>query len=239
MVQNKTPQQRRIKVWDAPIRLFHWALVILVTFNFIAIKLGGPAKVLQKLGYKGFITDTDLHMLSGQTLLTLMVFRFGYGLIGSTTARFSNFLTSPLKVWMYLRSGGLGRWAGHNPAGGWMAALMLVVLGAMAGLGLFANDDIMADGPLMHLVGKTTSDSLTWYHRLLSRVLLGLVVLHVAAIIYYRRVKKDNLIPPMLHGYKDWPENEPVPSISFTHPLLALGLLGASAALVIGVVRTF
>src|SRR5688572_17441198 len=111
--EKRTP---RVRVWDAPIRIFHWAIVCLV-------------------GTSWYTADNNLikvHLWSGATLLTLLIFRIGWGIVGSTTARFSNFITRPRDVFDYLRELGSNAekplHAGHNPAGGWMVVVFLSVL---------------------------------------------------------------------------------------------------------------
>src|SRR5512142_588319 len=138
-----------IKIWDLPTRLFHWSLLALI------------AACWWTSGEDG---DIDWHMLCGYAVLALLLFRLVWGVLGSTTARFASFIASPRKVLGYFadaRANTLPPHLGHNPAGGWMVVLMLVLLLGIAGSGLFANDDIMSEGLLAHHVSERLSDMAT------------------------------------------------------------------------------
>jgi len=186
---------RRVLVWDLPTRTFHWLLVLLVVVSFVTGKLGGM--VMQ------------YHEWSGVAILGLILFRVLWGFWGGNSSRFATFVRGPRNVFDYARSL-LGKehepYLGHNPMGAWSILAMLTVLLIQAGTGLFANDDIFTEGPLFHLVGKTTSDWLTRIHRINQNILVALIVLHLAAILFYWVVKRENLIAPMITGRKPWHE---------------------------------
>src|SRR5581483_1067820 len=178
-------------VWDLPVRLFHWILVLLIATSWISAQVGGNAM--------------KLHEWSGIAILTMLLFRVLWGFVGSTHARFSSFLRSPRAAYRYARSLVRGEEAffpGHNPLGAWMVVALLVSLFVQAGTGLFANDDIMIEGPLALLVSKDTSDLLTKVHHINFSVLLALVSIHVVAVVLYLWIKRENLIRPMLSGRK-------------------------------------
>ncbi|RJQ86869.1 MAG: cytochrome B [Desulfobacteraceae bacterium] len=184
---------RMIMIWDRPTRLFHWALVLLVTTSFVTAKIGGNAM--------------RYHMWSGFSILALLIFRLVWGIIGSRYARFSSFVRGPTAVWRYTRSlmrpdhpGHLG----HNPLGGWSIIAMLLALLLQAVTGLFANDEIFTQGPLYPWVSNPTSRLLTHIHHLNQWVILTLIGLHVLAVFFYLLVKRDNLITPMITGAKPW-----------------------------------
>ena len=179
----------RIRVWDLPTRIFHWALVACVIAAFVTAKVGGPVMVW--------------HGRIGLTILGLLVFRIVWGFVGSTYARFGTFIRGPAAVLATLKNGWDG--AGHNPLGALSVLAMLGVLCLMVGVGLFSNDDIAFEGPLYSLVGKGASDRLTRFHHLGEKLIMVLVVLHVAAIAFYARVKRRNLVKPMLTGTDDLP----------------------------------
>jgi cytochrome b len=179
----------KILVWDLPLRLFHWLLVLLVVVSFVSAKIGGNAM--------------QLHMLSGYTVLTLLLFRILWGFLGSTHARFASFVRGPVKVISYLRGHDAGRHPGHNPAGAWSVIFMLLALLLQAATGLFANDDIATEGPLAKLVSKALSDRITGVHHLNVKLLLVLIGLHLSAIVFYLFHKRENLVKPMLTGFKD------------------------------------
>ena len=188
----------KVRVWDLPTRLFHWLLVILVIISFVTVKIGGNAM--------------QYHEWSGFTILTLLVFRLVWGFVGSRQSRFVTFVHGPAKVFRYavkvLRPDSR-LYLGHNPLGGWSIIAMLSSLVVQTGTGLFANDDIVTEGPLYRWVSKATSDWLTRVHKLNKEVLIGLVAIHILAVLFYLFYKRENLVTPMITGYKQW--NDPVP----------------------------
>ena len=178
----------RIRIWDLPTRLFHWLLALCV------IGLVASAK----LGYM------DWHFRLGYAVLTLLLFRGIWGLLGGHWSRFSSFLYSPASLWRYLRGRGEPAHAvGHSPTGALSVLALLGFLLAQVASGLISDDEIASAGPLTHLVSGTWVSLATWYHRAVGQwVLIGLVVLHIAAILYYLWGKRQNLIRPMLSGDK-------------------------------------
>lgn len=178
-----------LPVWDLPHRLFHWLLVISVTAAYITAKIGGAL--------------IDWHGRIGIFILGLLVFRIIWGFIGSTHSRFVTFFPTFSRLAAYLK----GRWQGigHNPLGALSVIALLTVLAVQVGTGLFANDDIAFEGPLFNLVDKSFSDKLTGWHNTAFNFLLALIVLHLAALVFYRWVKKTNLVGPMLTGKKKIP----------------------------------
>ncbi|MBL8376102.1 cytochrome b/b6 domain-containing protein [Accumulibacter sp.] len=178
---------QRIRLWDLPTRIFHWSLAILVLAAFVSGKIGGNAM--------------DWHGKFGLTILGLLTFRLVWGIVGSTYARFASFFPTPASVLAYLR--GQWRGVGHNPLGALSVFGLLGLLAFQVASGLFSNDDIAFRGPLYDLIGKALSDRLTGLHKLSVNALIALVVLHLAAILYYTRVRKDNLLKPMLTGWRE------------------------------------
>ena len=176
-----------VPVWDLPTRLFHWAIVLLV-----------PA-----LWWTQKIERLDLHILLGETMMGLILFRLIWGVIGSSTARFAGFVRGPGAVLNYLR-GRAGAVFGHNPVGGWSVMLMLLLLAVQVGLGLFVSDeDGLNSGPLSHLISYESARILAHRHETLFYVLLVIIALHVAAILYYLLVRRDDLVTPMVTGRRD------------------------------------
>lgn len=210
---------RGTKVWDLPVRLTHWALVILVLLSFGTAELGW--------------LDMQWHFYSGYGILVLVLFRVLWGFFGSKHARFSSFLRGPHALIAYLR-GQLPRSVGHNPVGGWSAIFLLAVLLLQAGTGLFNNDDIEWFGPLAE---KVSGDWVEWcsdVHESAGKVLLALIGLHVLAVLGYLLFKRDDLISPMFSGYRrdlDAPDGESRPW------WLALALLAVSAAALWSLIR--
>jgi len=212
-----------VRVWDLPVRLFHWSLVLLVAFQFYSGNVGGNVM--------------RWHMISGYTILALVIFRVGWGIAGSTTARFSHFFAGPRAALTFARrlwSHTPESFAGHNPVGGWMVLALLALLAVQAGSGLFANDDISTEGPLAVLVSKATSDGMTAIHHVTQKLLLALIALHVLAVLYHWRVLKQNLIRAMFTGVKRLPAElaQEMSAVRFASSWRALGLLVAAAVLV-------
>lgn len=178
-----------IDVWDLPIRVFHWALVALLAAAVISGKIGGDAM--------------EIHLKTGYGIVVLVAFRLLWGFVGSPHARFVNFVRGIPSVFTYCRQllrGESPIYCGHNPLGGWMVIALLTILAVQTGTGLFANDDIMTEGPLVNLVGKDMSDYLTAIHKLDFKVLAVLAGVHMLAIAYYQAVKRINLVRPMITG---------------------------------------
>lgn len=180
------PATIRVKVWDLPVRIFHWSLLAAVTTAIVTGKLGGE--------WMG------LHGKAGLAIVGLVAFRVVWGLVGSGTARFSQFVPTPSQILSYLK--GQWRGIGHNPLGALSVLALLAVLGIQAGTGLFSNDDIAFAGPLASQVVEELSRKLTRWHHQLANVLFILLGLHVVAIAYYTKIKKDKLVGPMVTGWK-------------------------------------
>lgn len=185
----------RVKVWDLPVRLFHWVLVLAVAFSWWSGEQGGTA-----LKY---------HFWSGYCVMGLVLFRVAWGVVGSETARFARFVQGPRAVLAglrELRERGPATTLGHNAPGGWMIVLLLGALGLQVTTGLFANDDLFNEGPLYPLVARATSNLLTGWHHANFSLLLGLSAVHVLAIVHHRLFKRENLVTPMLTGWRVLPE---------------------------------
>ena len=184
------PQQ----VWDWPIRVFHWLLVLAVLTLFVTGKIGG--------------NWLEWHRRAGFLVMGLVLFRVVWGFTGGYYARYANFVRGPKAVMEFIR-GKTVRPAGHNPLGALSVLAMLSVIAFQVGTGMFANDDVMLEGPYAAMVGKEMSDWLTKLHKINSYVILCLVGLHISAIAYYYFRKKENLVLPMVTGGKVLPEDVP------------------------------
>ena len=183
-----------VKVWDLPVRLFHWILFLLLVFQLVSGKIGGS---LMKW-----------HVYSGYGVLVLIVFRIFWGFAGSTHARFASFLKGPaagLRFASRLLSRRAVPQVGYNPLGGWMVVALLISLALQAASGLFANDSFETAGPLAALVSLEASDRLSLFHRWNFKVLLGLAGVHIAASLYHWLAMKDDLIVAMFTGVKRVP----------------------------------
>jgi cytochrome b len=178
-----------VAVWDLPTRLFHWALVLLIAAAW----------------WTAEEEMHEWHERTGLAVLGLIVFRLVWGVIGSSTARFSSFVMGPRGIVGYLR-GRTANVLGHNPLGALSVLALLAVVSVQVGLGLFASDeDGLLSGPLSHWISDDAAEEVTDLHADLFDWLLILIGVHVAAILFYLAVKRDNLIAPMLHGRRNAP----------------------------------
>jgi cytochrome b len=178
--------RRSIALWDLPLRLVHWSLVVLLASLWWTWRAG----------------RIELHEQLGYLTLGVLLFRVYWGLFGSATARFSQFVKGPRVIAAYLR-GGVPPQAGHNPLGAVSVLLLFGLMIAEVGLGLFAQDiDGIEAGPLARFVSYDAANAARDWHALLFNVILGVVALHVLAILFYLIVKRDNLVSPMLSGRK-------------------------------------
>jgi cytochrome b len=205
-----------MRVWDLPTRLFHWILVVLIGFSWLSESLDWMR----------------LHVISGMTIFSLLLFRLIWGLIGSDSARFSHFLKSPMAALhnlAQLRQREPDTETGHNAAGGWMVLGMLVLLAIQVGTGLCSNDDVLTEGPLARLVGKETSDWMGHIHSLNFTLIQIVVGLHVLAIITYRVLKGHNLLTPMITGKKRLPGATPAPRMMHAGVALVAWLIAVGA----------
>ena len=178
-------------VWDLPLRLAHWGLALAVAGSFVTDWIGPAA--------------FDVHVVCGSVALVLVLFRFAWGFVGPAHARFADFVRGPRAVFASLpalRRAAYRRLAGHTPLGGWMALALLALIATQAGLGLFANDEIAHVGPLYGYVDGHLSNRLSAWHGRIANVILASVALHVGAALYYRVALGDDLVGPMIGGYK-------------------------------------
>jgi cytochrome b len=212
----------KIRVWDLPVRVFHWTLAVLVVISVVSAQIGGNAMVW--------------HFRCGYAVLTLILFRLTWGIAGTRYARFSSFLYRPSEIVGYVRGHG-NHAPGHNPLGGLSVVALLAVFLMQASLGLFSNDDIANDGPLVRLVSKELSDRITWFHTEVNiYAVYALVALHVAAIAWYRVRRKQDLVTPMITGDAPAADDAPAGNDSWMTRGLALALLLACAAVVYAIV---
>lgn len=213
----------RVRVWDLPTRLFHWVLVVCVVGSVVSAKVGGNAMAW--------------HFRFGFVVFTLLLFRIVWGLLGGRWSRFASFLYAPRTLWRYLH--GRSRAdehhdVGHSPLGALSVFALLALLSAQVGSGLFADDEISNTGPLIKFVSGATSSLLTSWHKTWGqRLILGLVALHVAAIVMYRVRQGRDLVRPMIVGDKVLAPDVPASADSWRTRVLA-AVLAALCALGVG-----
>ena len=187
-----TSPVKRIRLWDLPTRIFHWSLVLLVAIAVVSGETGGE--------WMG------VHAKAGIAIIGLITFRLIWGVTGSTYARFAHFTPAPSELLAYFK----GEWkgVGHNPLGALSVFALLALLAAQSSTGLFSNDDIDFTGPLFNLVDQGLSNKITGFHQILAKALFVLLAVHIVAIIFYTLVKKDNLVKPMITGWKEVKEGK-------------------------------
>lgn len=209
----------KVRVWDLPTRLFHWALVVCVIGQAITGTIGGNAMLW--------------HFRLGYTVLTLLLFRIIWGLVGGRWSRFRTFIYTPQSVINYLKGQGKPEHSvGHSPIGAGSVFAMLGFLLMQAGSGLLSDDEIAFAGPLTRFVSNATVSLSTSYHKNIGKwVLLTLVLLHLLAIIFYLR-RKNKLVGAMLHGDKELVIAAPPSRDDTVSRVAALLILAACAAVV-------
>ena len=182
----------RVRIWDLPTRVFHWTSALCVLGLAVTGTVGGSAMVF--------------HFRFGYALLTLLLFRMVWGLIGGHWSRFRSFVFGPRAVFAYLRGHAPeSHSVGHSPLGALSVWAMLAFLILQVATGLISDDEISTAGPLTHLVSHAAVSLGSQYHTQLGKwILLALVLLHVAAIIYHAR-RRQGLLAAMLHGDKQLP----------------------------------
>ena len=217
-MQNTDPPSpwRRVKIWDLPTRLFHWSLVLLVFASWLTNRLN----------------LMDLHFLSGYTVMGLLIFRLIWGVLGSETARFRDFLKSPRDAIGHLRHLFVrepDQEIGHNAAGGWMVLGLLSLLVVQVGTGLCSNDDILVEGPLAKYVGKDMSDRIGTIHAVNFKLIELAVLAHICAVLAYAVFKGQNLVGPMITGTKRLPVSARPPNMA--SPMLAAVAIASAVVL--------
>ena len=187
-------------IWDLPVRLIHWLLVILIAWSWYAVEIND---------------DLETHMLLGYCILTLLVFRIVWGFIGTRYARFGSFIFPPGEILASLKKlfkRQYGNYPGHNPLGGLSVIILLFLLALQATTGLFSNDEEYYFGPLSDNVSPHTASILTGIHHVNFNILLGFIILHIVSVLFYLVYKRENLVRPMITGRKPDPLNsfEPI-----------------------------
>ena len=212
-----------VRVWDPATRLFHWALVCAVGVALYTAEFGD-------------YDSMDLHALAGFSVLTLVLFRLVWGIIGSRRSRFGDFVRGPKVVIDYVRhtlSGDAAAPVGHNPLGGWSVVALLGALLLQAMTGLFSRDDILFAGPLASRVSDAVSATVTEVHETIGTLVMILIAVHLAAIVAYY-VKGENLLWPMIVGRKLRADGRgDFPFVSPVRAIVAFALTAAFVAYVV------
>lgn len=204
---------RTIPVWDLPTRIFHWCLPVAAVALFVS----------------AYTFEMEMHALLGEAVLALVLFRLAWGLVGSETARFRNFVVGPRRIAEYL-AGGEPQSLGHNPVGALMVLALLGALLALAVSGLFADDGIFYSGPLADRIPNALAVRVGELHAAGAYALAGLAGLHVLATLWHLICRRKNLIAPMLSGRMPVAKDTRPPV--FASLPLACGILMAAIAAV-------
>jgi len=181
----------KVRVWDLPTRFFHWSLLVCVVALVTSAQFGGEAMVW--------------HFRFGYAVLSLLLFRLIWGVVGGRWSRFASFLYSPAAILRYIKGHGQSKPSiGHNPLGAVSVFALMGFLLLQVGSGLISDDEIAATGPLSKFVSNATVNLATFYHKDIGKlILIGLVVLHICAILFYLLKKGENLVRPMIRGDKE------------------------------------
>ncbi|WP_296990093.1 cytochrome b/b6 domain-containing protein [Thalassospira sp. UBA1131] len=219
--------EKKVKLWDFPVRLFHWALVVAIVTAW----------------WTNRQVMIDIHAIAGYSVLALVIFRIIWGFVGSSNARFADFLTGPRHVIGYLGKLPKGStseltYTGHNPAGGWMVLVMILLVGVQAVSGLFASEDtfLFFDGPLVAYVSSDFASTMNWIHHTNINLIYAAVGLHVFAALFYLVVKRENLIRAIVIGTRRVPAELAgrFANIRFASPVLGIVILIVCALVVWG-----
>jgi len=189
-------ETRTVRIWDAPVRLVHWLMVLLIAISWRSADSGAM----------------DLHRYSGYALLGLLIFRIYWGFVGSTTARFTSFVRGPRALLAYLRrtpdriETHEPAPPGHNPLGALSVIALLSLMTLQVLLGLFTVDvDGIESGPLSSYVSFELGRTCARLHHQLFDILIWFIAMHVAAVLFHLLFKRQNLIAAMIHGRRSYP----------------------------------
>jgi cytochrome b len=214
----------KVRIWDLPTRVFHWGLVLCMVGLVVTGKTGGETMVW--------------HFRLGYTVLTLMLFRLVWGFMGGHWSRFNVFIVGPTAIWRYLKGRNSPPSAGHNPLGALSVLALLGFALLQVATGLISDDEIATSGPLAKMVAGAWVGKATYYHNAIGQyVLYALVLLHLAAMVFYYFKRKENLVPAMWHGDKHLAEQHTSARDDGRTRLMALVVFATCAGLVTGLVQ--
>ncbi len=210
----------RALIWDGAIRLFHWSSVALVALAWWSAENG----------------HMDWHRRFGLTMLGLVVFRLYWGFAGTQPARFAQFVKGPGAIAAYIRKmkRPYNPAPGHNPLGALSVLALIAALVLQVSAGLFAVDvDGLESGPLSHLVSFDQGRAAAEFHETIFNILIALIVLHVAALVFYRVRLNTNLVSAMITGRRANSEPGHVGPFPLVRFAIGIVLAGAVVTLVL------
>lgn len=179
----------RVKVWDWPLRIWHWAFAICLC-------------VLLGTGLAEDIALLKWHMRAGVLLVGLLLFRLFWGFWGGDHARWPGYWVTPGQFIAHFRGARVDD--PHTAPGRALALALLALAAAQAGTGLFANDDIFNEGPLARYVSEELSDQLTWLHHQIFIAIIAFAATHLTAHAVYG-ARRDPTPLAMFTGCKNAP----------------------------------
>lgn len=214
-----------VRVWDLPTRVFHWLLAMGVVALVVTGHVGGA--------------QMEWHARLGYAVLTLLLFRLAWGVVGGHWSRFASFVAGPSRIAAYLRGQEHpARLLGHNPLGALSVLAMIALLLVQVATGLVGDDEIAFTGPLNKFVSTATGLAATSYHKRVGQwLIVALVCLHVGAVLFYLWSRGENLLRPMLHGDKTVPAPAVASRDDARSRTIAAALLLACAGVVAWLVR--
>ncbi|MDP2561084.1 cytochrome b/b6 domain-containing protein [Psychrobium sp. 1_MG-2023] len=202
---------KQFLIWDLPLRIFHWSFALTVIGCWATHELGSDY--------------IDWHMQLGYIALGLVTFRLIWGFVGPTHARFGQFLPTPSQLIAYIKATKQGTapiTPGHNPLGSLMVLAMLGLVALQAVSGLFVDDEIFSSGPYYNAAGDAVDKLMSTIHHNTFDVIGIAIVFHIAAIVFYKLAKKQNLVKAMVTGKKNDGEVKASDAISGSRIILGL-----------------
>jgi cytochrome b len=212
---------KHVLIWDLPLRIFHWLFACTVFASWYTSDQDNNL--------------IDVHMKLGYFALGLLVFRILWGFVGTKHSRFSSFFPTPSRLRLYItdvRNNQVSNTTGHNPLGSLMVFLMIFLISLQAISGLFINDDVFSSGPYYDSVSKEIEKVMFFLHHNVFDVMIAAIAMHLLAIAYYVRVKKQSLILPMITGKKSAKFVNVTDIINHSKVLLAVILVIAVAVFI-------
>ena len=214
----------KVRIWDLPTRVFHWGLVLCLVGLVVTGKIGGETMAW--------------HFRLGYTVLSLLLFRLVWGFMGGRWSRFQVFVVGPAAIWRYVQGHHDLPSVGHNPLGALSVLALLGFASVQVATGLISDDEIATSGPLAKMVSSAWVGKATYYHNAIGQyVLYALVLLHLAAMVFYYFKRKENLVPAMWHGDKDLAEQHTSARDDGKSRLMAVVVFALCAGLVTGLVQ--
>jgi cytochrome b len=214
-----------VRIWDLPTRVFHVALAVLVVAAIVTANAGGVWMAW--------------HLWCGEGVLTLLAFRWTWGLVGGHWSRLATFVPTPARLARALRGRTVAQDdIGHSPLGALSVWAFLLLLSLQVATGLVADDDIDTTGPLnAHVSGHLAKRASGWHAGWGADLVMAMVALHVLAIAWYTWRKRAPLLRAMWSGDKPLPPGTPASADGAGRRVLALAIWVVATAGVWALIR--